>query len=813
MMPAYSKNQKLFIPGQGNSPLISSLNLPIARIALSAWIALIVSLPAMLYPQRGAIAQQMPSPKPTEPNAAQTNPAPTNPAPTNPAPTNPAPPNPTQTNPPRTVSSPPPPQGFPPAARVSPPPVETAYTLGPGDAIQVDIFNVPEYSGSNGQYEVLVDGTINMALIGTVRVEGLTISQLTGLLQQAYRPYLQRPELLTVKLLAKRPLQIGIAGEVRRPGSYTMGGTESGPATIAQVIQLAGGITQSADIRQIQLRRRQLGRPDQLTTLDLAGLIQLGDLSQDISLRDGDTIFIPTATTFNPFEASQLASATLSGEATAPINIVVVGEVSRPGSYTVTRVDGTGGTLTISRALQTAGGVSLSADIGSIQLIRRPRAGAPQSISVNLWEMVERGDLLQDLILQEGDTIVVPTAAPETMTEARLVKLATSNFAADTSQPLKIAIVGEVTRPGTYTVGAGGGGGADPNTGMAGGLVGLTRLTLALQTAGGVTLSADIGNIQVIRRPKAGTEQTISVNLWDMVERGNLTQDIILQQGDTIVVPTVSAENFDPARSIQLATANFAADTSQPLNIAVVGEVNRPGTYTVGAGGGGGAPGAGGGIIGLTTVTRAIQTAGGITPLADIRQIQVRRQRKDGTEQLIALDLWQLLETGQLSNDIILQQGDTIVVPTATSIDLAEAPQVALASFSPAAIRVNIVGEVLQPGTLELPPNTSLNQALLASGGFNNSRARKQDVELIRLNPNGTVSKEVVPVDFSQGLDEQTNPTLRNGDVIVVGRSGLAKTRDTLGEIGGTIGAVTNPVLSFFGFLNFFQMFGGSNSN
>lgn len=787
----------------------------IAPIALSAWIALIVSLPAMLYPQRGAIAQQMPSPKPTEPNAAQTNPAPTNPAPTNPAatnpaPTNPAPTNPAQTNPPRTVSSPPPP-GFPPAARISnPPPVETAYTLGPGDAIQVDIFNVPEYSGANGQYEVLVDGTINMALIGAVRVEGLTISQLTGLLQQAYRPYLQRPELLTVKLLAKRPLQIGIAGEVRRPGSYTMGGPQSGPATIAQVIQLAGGITQSADIRQIQIRRRQLGRPDQLTILDLAGLIQLGDLSQDISLRDGDTIFIPTATTFNPFEASQLASATLSGEATAPINIVVVGEVSRPGSYTVTRVDGTGGTLTISRALQTAGGVSLSADIGSIQLIRRPRAGAPQSISVNLWEMVERGDLLQDLILQEGDTIVVPTAAPETMTEARLVKLATSNFAADTSQPLKIAIVGEVTRPGTYTVGGGGGGGADPNTGIAGGLIGLTRLTLALQTAGGVTQSADIGNIQVIRRPKAGGEQTVSVNLWDMVERGNLTQDIILQQGDTIVVPTVSAENFDPARSIQLATANFAADTSQSLNIAVVGEVNRPGTYTVGAGSSGGT---GGGIIGLTTVTRAIQTAGGITPLADIRQIEVRRQRKDGTQQLIALDLWQLLETGALTNDIILQQGDTIVVPTATSIDLAEAPQVALASFSPAAIRVNIVGEVLSPGTLELPPNTSLNQALLAAGGFNNSRARKQDVELIRLNPNGTVSKEVVPVDFSQGLDEQTNPTLRNNDVIVVGRSGLAKTRDTLGEIGGTIGAVTNPVLSFFGFLNFFQMFGGSSSN
>lgn len=800
MPSAYSQNPQFSLSGQSNCPLIRSLNLPIARITLSAAMALTMSLPTLLHLQGFAIAQQMPSLKPTEPNTGQTNPTPTSPAPTSPV----------QTNPPRSVSSPPP-AGFPRAARGAPPPVETAYTLGPGDAIQVDIFNVPEYSGSNGQYEVLVDGTINMALIGVVRVEGLTISQLTRLLQEAYRPFLQRPELLTVKLLARRPLQIGIAGEVRRPGSYTMGGPQSGPATIAQVIKLAGGITQSADIRQIQLRRRQLGRPDQLTVLDLSGLIQLGDLSQDITLRDGDTIFIPTATTFNPFEASQLASATLAGEATAPINIVVVGEVSRPGSYTVTRVDGTGGTLTVSRALQTAGGVSLSADIGSIQVIRRPRAGAPQAILVNLWAMVEKGDLLQDLILQEGDTIVVPTAAPESMTEARILKLASSNFAADTSQPLKIAVVGEVTRPGTYTVAGGGGGNsADPNTGMAGGLIGLTRLTLALQTAGGVTQSADIGNIQVIRRPRAGAEQTISVNLWDMVERGNLTQDIILQQGDTIVVPTISAENFDPARSIKLATANFAADTSQPLNIAVVGEVNRPGTYTVGAGGGGGT---GGGIIGLTTVTRAIQTAGGITPLADIRQIQVRRQRKDGTEQLIALDLWQLLETGELSNDIILQQGDTIVVPTATSIDLAEAPQVALASFSPEQIRVNIVGEVINPGTLELPPNTSLNQALLAAGGFNNSRARKDEVELIRLNPNGTVSKEVVPVDFSQGLDEQTNPTLRNGDVIVVGRSRLAKTRDTLGEIGGTLSAVTSPVLSFFGFLNFFQMFGGNGSN
>ncbi|WP_242541371.1 polysaccharide biosynthesis/export family protein, partial [Phormidium pseudopriestleyi] len=40
--------------------------------------------------------------------------------------------------------------------------LQEAYTLGPGDRIQIDIFNVPEYSGENGQHQVLVDGTLNL---------------------------------------------------------------------------------------------------------------------------------------------------------------------------------------------------------------------------------------------------------------------------------------------------------------------------------------------------------------------------------------------------------------------------------------------------------------------------------------------------------------------------------------------------------------------------------------------------------------------------------------------------------------------------
>ncbi|WP_368008920.1 SLBB domain-containing protein [Laspinema palackyanum] len=788
---------------------------------------------------------------------------------------------------------------------------QEAYTLGPGDRIQIDIFNVPEYSGENGQHQVLVDGTLNLPLVGRVSVEGLTLEQAAGRLRNLYAPYLQRPEFLTISLMERRPVQVGISGEVRRPGSYIIAMNEAGSPrpTITTAIERAGGITSTANIRQVQLLRRTRGGPNQLITIDLTTLVQLGDLSQDITIRDGDTIFIPpdpninandarqlaeasisgdssqpiniavvgeinrpgsytvagdaeagglltltralqtaggvtqsaevgqiqvrrqpksgpaqilsvnlwqllngdisqdiilqqgdtifvpTGSGFSPVESSRLAQANFAGDPTQPVNIAVVGEVTRPGSYTVTRMDEAGGLLTVTRALETAGGVTQSAQLGEIQVLRQPQAGPARRIRVNLWALLREGDLSQDIILQQGDTILVPTGTGFNAAESTL--LAQSSFAGSPNQPVNIAVSGEVARPGSYTV---------TRVDEAGGLLTVTR---ALQTAGGVTLSADIREIRVNRRPQAGSPQTIVVNLWEMLDRGDFSQDIILQQGDTIEVPTAS--NPNQIETARIATTNFAANTATPLNIAIVGEVNRPGTYTVS-----GedvtatgnletltAPNTGGGVVGLPTVTRAIKIAGGITPTADIRRIQVLRQRNNGTQQIIDVNLWELLENGNLNQDVLLQQGDTIVVQTATNIDLAEAPRLATASFSPNRIQVNIVGEIQQPGVVELPPNASLNQAILVAGGFNNTRAEKDEVELIRLNPNGTVSRQTIPIDFAQGLDEGTNPILRNNDVIVVGRTRLA----TFGDRISPVGQVTNSVFSLFGILRFFNLF------
>ena len=455
------------------------------------------------------------------------------------------------------------------------------YTLGAGDRIQMDIFNVPEYSGPNGQHQVQADGSLSLPLIGSLSVAGMTLEQASNAVKERYSKYLKRPW-ITLKLLAPRPLQIAIAGEINRPGAYTIssaaspGGTTeqigTQMPTISRALRMAGGITQSADVRQIKIRRPQRNGPEQIINIDLWELLQAGDLRADVTLRDGDTIFIPTVTSLNRQEAPTLAVANITGQSTQPINIAVVGEVTRPGTYTLAKE-------------------------------------------------------VQSNKVQENE------------------------------------------------------------------------------------MGADSGLFAARETPGSG--------------------ETVLQQ----------------------------------------------------------------------TVTRAIKMAGGITPIADIRQIQVRRLTRAGTEQIINVNLWELLEGGDVSQDLALQQGDTVIVPKAEILDAAEGEQVANSNFSPDAIKVNIVGEVVKPGAIAVLPNTTLNQALVAAGGFNKARAQMDSVDLIRMNPNGTVSQLSVKVNFSATANEETNPKLRNNDVIMVRRSGRAAFSD---NVGGTL-APLSPLLGIFRLFDIFR--------
>ncbi|MEA5513775.1 polysaccharide biosynthesis/export family protein [Nodularia sp. UHCC 0506] len=356
-------------------------------------------------------------------------------------------------------------------------------------------------------------------------------------------------------------------------------------------------------------------------------------------------------------------------------------------------------------------------------------------------------------------------------------------------RPINILVAGEVTRPGSYTLNLQGGAGNNPG-------VQYPTVLSALTTAQGVTLAADVTKVQLRRRIGRSSEQVVNLNLKELIQTGRIDQDITLRDGDTIVVPTATTFNIAEARN--LFAANFAASPNTPRTVAIIGEVNRPGSYLVGPTVGGAEGGAGAGNI--PTLMRALQIAGGITSQADIRNLKLRRPTRTGTEQNIDIDLWKLLQSGDINQDIIVQDGDTIFIPTATEINTAEATQLAATTLSPATIQVGVVGEVKSPGTVDIKPNSSLNQALLAAGGFNDSRAKTTTVDLVRLNPNGSVTKRAVKVDFSEGINEETNPILRNNDVVIVNRSGLARTGDSVGAVINPLGGLLGVFRAIFGF-------------
>jgi len=363
-------------------------------------------------------------------------------------------------------------------------------------------------------------------------------------------------------------------------------------------------------------------------------------------------------------------------------------------------------------------------------------------------------------------------------------------------RPLQVVVAGEVSRPGAYSLSLAGGAGNDPG-------VQYPTVLSALTTAQGLLQSGDETKVQLRRRlGRSSQEQVVTLNLREIRRTGRIPQDIVLRDGDTIFVP--QATTYDIADARNAAASSFAADPTKPRTVAVIGEVIRPGSYLVNEGTteGGTANNTTGtpAVTGLPTVARALQLAGGITPLADVRHVVVRRATRIGGEQTINLDLWKLAIGGDVNQDLIVQDGDTIFFPTATEVNRAEATQLATTTLSPASIEVNIAGEVKKPGTIKLQPNSSLNQALMVAGSFNDGRADRKAVDLIRLNPDGSVTKRLVKVDLKAGLNEQTNPILRNNDVVLVSRNGLAKAGDSVTTLFGPVGTIFGTVRSLFGF-------------
>ena len=275
---------------------------------------------------------------------------------------------------------------------------------------------------------------------------------------------------------------------------------------------------------------------------------------------------------------------------------------------------------------------------------------------------------------------------------------------------------------------------------------------------------------------------TVPLPLIGSVRLSGLT----LQQATNLVEKLMGEELLRP--DLQLSVI-----APRPIRVALVGQVERPGIYSL-------TPnesiqpqgGAGIRLSGLPTVVDAIQKAGGITQAANLRGVVLQR-RLPGTDNQSSfkqaeLDLVDLVLDGNQSQNPFLFDGDTIRIGKAEETPV-EAMELAAVNLSPQLIRVNVIGEVNSPGRIALPTNTPLVEAVLAAGGTN-PRANVRNVELVRINRNGSATLKKFRIDLRQPVSNEKNPPLRDGDSVMVNPSTLARASDAINTVSQPFGGL-----------------------
>lgn len=241
--------------------------------------------------------------------------------------------------------------------------------IAPEDTVVVTVQNQPELTG---QYPVGLDGAVQLPLLGRVEAGGMTARELTRLLADRLDVYVVAPE---VEVAVRRPQRVFVFGDVKKPGLYDFvdGMTvlelllEAGYSGTSEVLVARTGNVRfpvlpdqasPSDVIRVNLRRLESG-------------LAAGDLSANIRLETGDTVFVP---------------------AVDPSTVFVGGEVNSPGAFAVP--DGT----TVLQALTLAGWVTPRGSLGRARLVRFVDGERRES----------RAGL--NTPVQPGDSVVVPEA-------------------------------------------------------------------------------------------------------------------------------------------------------------------------------------------------------------------------------------------------------------------------------------------------------------------------------------------------------------------------------------------------------------------
>src|SRR6266705_1808949 len=293
-------------------------------------------------------------------------------------------------------------------------PVPPDYRLGPGDVTVLILTGDVELAYT---LQVTREGFILVPQVGQLFVSNLTLDQLRDLLYtrlgRVYSGVRRSPGATTrfdISVANVRANQAYVVGEVAQPGAYQI----SSLGTVLTALYAAGGVTERAKLRGVEVRR--FGKV--VATFDLYDYLLRGDTKHDVRLETGDVVFVPV---HGP-------------------RAQITGAVRRPAIY---ELEG-GGSL--ASLIEDAGGFRPDAQLRRLSVFRLLSAaergpGAPPRAVIDVALSPFRGAVppgdpplpvcMPEMALRDGDSVVV-----------------------DELQPLSgqyyVSIVGVVNKPGAY---------------------------------------------------------------------------------------------------------------------------------------------------------------------------------------------------------------------------------------------------------------------------------------------------------------------------------------------------------------------------
>ena len=163
-------------------------------------------------------------------------------------------------------------------------PAETNYIIGPGDVLIISIWKDESLTQ---EVVVLPDGTISFPLIGLVKAEGKTITDLKAEIEKRIKKFVPDP-VLWVSVKSMNSSYIYVLGRVNNPGRFLL----NSQVSILQALAIAGGVTAFASNNDIKVFRQERGVTI-LLPFHYDSVIKGKHIEENVPLKRGDVVIVP----------------------------------------------------------------------------------------------------------------------------------------------------------------------------------------------------------------------------------------------------------------------------------------------------------------------------------------------------------------------------------------------------------------------------------------------------------------------------------------------------------------------------------------